>query len=92
MSDIGPLDGRQEEKTITVYCASESHQLWERTYLRRGDDFWTPNTWDRFDGESGTVKMPRRGGGMEFIDATGRVIRSWDGDLDPQRSRLMADI
>jgi hypothetical protein len=78
------------DKTCTVYCASESHQLWERTYSRDDDGVWMPDPWDRIGGQR--AKMARRGGGMEFIDATGRVIRSWDGDLDPQRSRLMADI
>jgi hypothetical protein len=96
VSDIGQSDGMPDEKTITVHCAAESHRLWERTYSRRGDDFWTPDPWDRLDGER--AKMSRRGGGVEFIDATGRVIPSWDsgrgsGGFDPQKStRIMADI
>jgi hypothetical protein len=96
VSDIGQSEGMPDEKTITVYCAAESHQLWERTYSRRGDDFWTPDPWDRFDGER--AKMSRRGGGVEFIDATGNVIRSWDfgrasGGLHPHTGeRAMGDI
>ena len=88
MSDTGQSEGMPDEKTITVYCAAESHRLWERTYLQRGDDFWTPDPWDRFDGER--AKMSRRGGGLEFIDATGRVIPFWDsgraaGGFDPKK-------
>jgi hypothetical protein len=86
-----------EQKTITVHCAAESHRLWERTYSRGDDDdFWTPDPWDRFDGER--AKMSRRGGGVEFIDATGRVIPSWDSGrssdgFDPQKiTRITADI
>jgi hypothetical protein len=96
VSDTGQSEGMPDEKTITVYCAAESHRLWERTYLQRGDDFWTPDPWDRFDGER--AKMSRRGGGLEFIDATGRVIPLWDsgraaGGFDPKKiPPIMADL
>ncbi|WP_322859255.1 hypothetical protein U8D42_03230 [Mycobacterium europaeum] len=85
-----------DEKTITVYCAAQSHQRWERTYFRHGDDdFWRPDTWDRIDGRA---KKSRRGGGMEFIDAAGRVVPLWatgraSGGFEPQGiNRLIADL
>jgi hypothetical protein len=96
VNDIGQSERMAAEKTITVYCAAESHELWERTYTRRGDDFWTPDPWDRIGGQR--AKKSRRGGGMEFIDATGRVIPLWDSGrasrgFEPQRiTRLMADL
>jgi hypothetical protein len=68
-------DSFEDRKTITVYCAAESHQLWERSYHRREENPWMP---DPFDIVGGDFRKSRRDGGVEFIDAAGRAIRSWD--------------
>lgn len=90
----------EEEKSgeITVYCDAQSHELWERTYSRRGEDPWMPDLFDHIGGEQGDIKSPRRGGGIEYIDAAGRVVQSWDsGRVTPddplgKTDRLVADI
>jgi hypothetical protein len=77
---IGPFEGVHEEKAgvVTVFCDAESHELWERTYSRLGDTAWAPEPFDHIGGERGEMRISRRGGGIQFIDAAGRVIRSWD--------------
>jgi hypothetical protein len=86
----------QDEKTgeVTVYCDAESHELWERTYSRRGDAPWMPDPFEYVGGERGNVRTPRRGGGLEFIDAAGKVVRFWDtgrGVTDRDGAKRLVD-
>lgn len=81
-----------------MYCAAESHELWEHTYSRRGDNPWVPDPFEYIGGERGRIRTPRRGGGIEYVDAAGRVIKSWDfGRVSVDHplgraARFMADI
>lgn len=76
---IGPFEGMHDEVTgeVTVYCDAESHQhgRWEQTFTRRGDGPWIPNPFEQVGDD---VRTPRRGGGIEFINAAGRVVKFWD--------------
>ncbi|BBY60228.1 hypothetical protein [Mycolicibacterium sarraceniae] len=75
---VGPFEGMQDEKTgeITVFCDAQSHQLWELVLSRRGDGPWMPDPFESIGEDH--IRTTRRGGGIEFIDAAGQVVRFWD--------------
>ncbi len=78
----GPFEDMGDEKTgeITVYCDAGSHAvgsdaLWEQTYTRHGKGPWLPEPFETLGGD---VRKPRRGGGVEYINAAGEVVKFWD--------------
>ncbi|MGP4057469.1 hypothetical protein ACTWP6_22055 [Mycobacterium sp. 4D054] len=84
----GPFESTGLDKSgeITVFCDAESHPLWEHTFERRGDGPWEPEPFQSVGGSGtgydagldGAITTPRRGGGIEYIDAAGRVVPIWD--------------
>jgi hypothetical protein len=70
---------------VTVHCDAESHEPWQRRYTRDEDGTWIPDVVDHFgeprplDEHLGDrARKPRRSGGVQFVDAAGRTVPTWD--------------
>jgi hypothetical protein len=73
----GTFESVGDEKTgeITAYCEAASHAPWEQTFTRHGDGPWLPEPFETLGDD---VRKPRRGGGVEYINAAGEVVKVWD--------------
>lgn len=84
----------KDAKRIVVFCAAESHPLWELAYTKGWPtpgvigEHWSP---EKEETVGGSKRIARRDGGFDFVDPSGRPLRNWErtSRRSPERNQAI---